>query len=138
MDLFFKIILLLGIIAVIYMISRVTAVKRCKQEQENGDYQEIAKYIDEGHTYHCACRLVWGDGECECQKENLLRKEEDDMSRKRTLESEFIQELRKTWSVAGNEELRKSILKLGGFKRIKEDLEQGRRLRENMTAPEEI
>ena len=24
--------------------------------------------ITQGHTHHCACRLVWGDGECECGK----------------------------------------------------------------------
>jgi hypothetical protein len=33
-------------------------------------YQEELKQIREietqGHTYHCACRQVWGDGECEC------------------------------------------------------------------------
>lgn len=34
------------------------------------DWREIAKLMDEGHVYHCACRMVWGDGECECQHKN--------------------------------------------------------------------
>ena len=28
----------------------------------------IEKHVQEGHTEHCAKRLVWGDGECECGK----------------------------------------------------------------------
>ena len=28
---------------------------------------EIAHWQTKGHIYHCACRLVWGDGECECE-----------------------------------------------------------------------
>ena len=27
---------------------------------------EIKNYKSQGHTDHCARRLVWGDGECEC------------------------------------------------------------------------
>ena len=27
----------------------------------------ITAFQNAGHTYHCSCRLVWGDGECECQ-----------------------------------------------------------------------
>lgn len=33
-------------------------------------YDECAKrqqYIDQGHSPHCASRLVWGDGSCECR-----------------------------------------------------------------------
>ena len=26
----------------------------------------------EGHSHHCACRMVWGDGECECQKKGII------------------------------------------------------------------
>ena len=36
-----------------------------KDEKENLD--KIGQLRLEGHTHHCACRLVWGDGECECQ-----------------------------------------------------------------------
>jgi hypothetical protein len=32
------------------------------------DNIEIDKYRLEGHSFHCAIRLVWGDGECECGK----------------------------------------------------------------------
>lgn len=32
------------------------------------DWREVARLMDAGHTYHCACRMVWGDGECECQR----------------------------------------------------------------------
>lgn len=34
----------------------------------NEDAEEIARLERDGHSYHCACRLVWGDGECECKK----------------------------------------------------------------------
>jgi hypothetical protein len=37
--------------------------QRCKE-----DDLKIDKFKDEGHTRHCACRMVWGDGECECNK----------------------------------------------------------------------
>ena len=32
------------------------------------ELKEIDKLRDQGHTHHCACRIVWGDGECECGK----------------------------------------------------------------------
>lgn len=28
--------------------------------------ERIDKLMDQGHSHHCACRQVWGDGECEC------------------------------------------------------------------------
>ena len=28
--------------------------------------REIDSLISQGHPRHCACRQVWGDGECEC------------------------------------------------------------------------
>jgi hypothetical protein len=28
--------------------------------------QEIQRIMHKGHSHHCACRQVWGDGECEC------------------------------------------------------------------------
>lgn len=31
-----------------------------------GDYERIDQLQESGHTYHCAARQVWGDGECEC------------------------------------------------------------------------
>ena len=37
-------------------------------EAEHADeIGRIKKYESEGHHPHCACRLVWGDGECECE-----------------------------------------------------------------------
>lgn len=30
------------------------------------EQEEIDQLQDKGHSYHCACRQVWGDGECEC------------------------------------------------------------------------
>ena len=35
-------------------------------EEMKSDYDEIRKLQESGHSYHCACRQVWGDGECEC------------------------------------------------------------------------
>ena len=34
--------------------------------EHQNDYKEIARIQKEGHSHHCACRQVWGDGECEC------------------------------------------------------------------------
>lgn len=31
------------------------------------DLIEIEKLETKGHSYHCSCRQVWGDGECECE-----------------------------------------------------------------------
>jgi len=36
-------------------------------EQFKEDSENIGKNMEKGHAYHCACRLVWGDGECECE-----------------------------------------------------------------------
>jgi hypothetical protein len=30
------------------------------------DFKEIERIKRDGHIHHCACRQVWGDGECEC------------------------------------------------------------------------
>ena len=30
--------------------------------------EEVEKYQREGHTFHCAMRILIGDGECECGK----------------------------------------------------------------------
>lgn len=32
------------------------------------DEEEIKNFQDQGHLYYCACRQVWGDGECECRQ----------------------------------------------------------------------
>lgn len=37
-----------------------------EQRQWDADNIEINKIIESGHSRHCACRQVWGDGECEC------------------------------------------------------------------------
>jgi murein endopeptidase len=33
------------------------------------DAEAYRKIRSLGHTRHCACRIVWGDGECECKNE---------------------------------------------------------------------
>ena len=35
-------------------------------------YAEIVRLEGEGHTNHCGCRQVWGDGQCECQKQGII------------------------------------------------------------------
>lgn len=30
------------------------------------EQDEVLKYQKQGHTFHCATRIVFGDGECEC------------------------------------------------------------------------
>lgn len=32
------------------------------------DRIKIKKLIKQGHTRHCAYRIVWGDGECTCTR----------------------------------------------------------------------
>jgi len=32
----------------------------------DSDLKKIDDIISQGHSRHCACRQVWGDGECEC------------------------------------------------------------------------
>lgn len=34
--------------------------------------EQVASLRTEGHTFHCACRIVFGDGECECEKRGLV------------------------------------------------------------------
>ena len=38
----------------------------------NTNFEDVLKIdqlvVKENHTYHCARRIVWGDGECECEK----------------------------------------------------------------------
>ena len=36
------------------------------QKQNEVDHQSIDGHVSAGHSYHCACRMIWGDGECEC------------------------------------------------------------------------
>ena len=36
------------------------------EEAEN--LEQIKTLQEEGHHRHCACRQVWGDGECECDE----------------------------------------------------------------------
>lgn len=38
------------------------------EEAEN--IKKIDAFVNSGHSHHCACRLVWGDGECECSLYN--------------------------------------------------------------------
>ena len=38
------------------------------EEEESENLKEIERLREMGHTYHCACRQVWGDGECECRR----------------------------------------------------------------------
>lgn len=34
--------------------------------QNRKDQERIIDLMGRGHPHHCACRQVWGDGECEC------------------------------------------------------------------------
>lgn len=40
--------------------------------EQSGAIFRIRELEQEGHTNHCACRIVWGDGECECQKHGII------------------------------------------------------------------
>jgi hypothetical protein len=41
---------------------------RCQDETDE-ENRQISAFHHDGHSYHCACRLVWGDGECECRRQ---------------------------------------------------------------------
>ena len=41
--------------------------------KQKEDEEEIKRLEDEGHTYHCSCRLVWGDGQCECENVEIIK-----------------------------------------------------------------
>lgn len=34
--------------------------------EEADNLKKIKELQKNGHPHHCACRQVWGDGECEC------------------------------------------------------------------------
>lgn len=38
---------------------------KCLRENDNNRQRHI-QLVGLGHTDHCASRIVWGDGECEC------------------------------------------------------------------------
>ena len=37
-------------------------------DTDEEDDKKIKLLVKEGHTRHCACRKIWGDGECSCNK----------------------------------------------------------------------
>lgn len=52
-----------------------------KMHAKNEDYEKslsmeeqrrIEEIVADGHTNHCACRQVWGDGECECKMKGII------------------------------------------------------------------
>jgi hypothetical protein len=36
------------------------------EKEEADNLKRIEEIQKQGHPHHCACRQVWGDGECEC------------------------------------------------------------------------
>jgi len=44
------------------------------------DHLKIKELIAKGHTRHCACRQVWGDGQCTCnQTGEITEKQLDEL-----------------------------------------------------------
>jgi hypothetical protein len=39
--------------------------------EHGDDLKRIDELVARGHTRHCACRQVWGDGECSCELEKV-------------------------------------------------------------------
>jgi len=39
---------------------------------EEPTIDEIREYQKAGHTFHCAMRILTGDGECECGKKGII------------------------------------------------------------------
>lgn len=44
----------------------------CCDDEDDQNTQEINQHVKEGHTQHCANRIVWGDGICECQMVGIV------------------------------------------------------------------
>jgi len=38
-------------------------------KQWDEDIDRIDALVSQGHTRHCACRQIWGDGGCSCELE---------------------------------------------------------------------
>jgi len=36
------------------------------KEENKEELKQIEEIQNQDHPHHCACRQVWGDGECEC------------------------------------------------------------------------
>lgn len=49
------------------------------RDQNEADERAIGHHVVNGHTAHCAQRLVWGDGECECGVENLELRDPEEL-----------------------------------------------------------
>lgn len=47
-------------------------LKEMATEEDKEDKEEVERLQIEGHTYHCACRIVWGDGQCECENIEII------------------------------------------------------------------
>jgi len=43
-----------------------------ENEEDERENARILSLQKEGHTFHCACRQVMGDGECECNKKDFI------------------------------------------------------------------
>lgn len=35
-------------------------------DRGQNDLDKIHELMKDGHSYHCSCKMIWGDGECEC------------------------------------------------------------------------
>ena len=44
-----------------------------KRQWLGEDDEKIDRLVKEGHSLHCSCRIVWGDGECECNQRGTPR-----------------------------------------------------------------
>ena len=42
------------------------------EAEEAGNIKKAKKLQRDGHTLHCACRIVWGDGICTCTPGNWI------------------------------------------------------------------
>jgi hypothetical protein len=60
---------------------------------DSTDAAAILALEADGHSHHCACRQVWGDGECECPIGAIRAKEEENVVlRARVVELEAMLE----------------------------------------------
>lgn len=59
--------------------AHISCILEMAAEETNGRRRALDVIVAHGHTMHCAKRLIWGDGECECDQgrtayEKIIRK----------------------------------------------------------------
>ena len=50
------------------LVKRVTEIMNNKNEAIVEDERELKRLMRDGHSYSCACNILWGNGQCQCEQ----------------------------------------------------------------------